>query len=156
MPNSINWSLTVLGSGPLTKRWQERSVQLGVAEHVTWTGRVGRDVAIARMSASHVMVVTSVYDLTSSVIIEALSVGLPVICPDHYGFRDAIDESCGLKVATTSLADISRGIANAIERLHDDEAGRQRLASSALERANHYSWKETGRLVSRIYEAQVG
>jgi len=156
LPNSINWSLTVLGSGPLTNRWKERSVQLGVADHVTWTGRVGRDVAIARMSASHVMVVTSVYDLTSSVIIEALSVGLPVICPDHYGFRDAIDESCGLKVATTSLADISRGIADAIERLHDDEAGRQRLASSALERANHYSWKETGRLVSRIYEAQAG
>ena len=156
LPNSINWSLTVLGSGPLTKRWQERSVQLGVAEHVTWTGRVGRDVAIARMSASHVMVVTSVYDLTSSVIIEALSVGLPVICPDHCGFRDAIDESCGLKVATTSLADISRGIADALERLHDDDAGRQRLAGSAIERANHYSWKETARLVSRIYEAQAG
>jgi len=156
LPNSINWSLTVLGSGPLTNRWQERSVQLGVADHVTWTGRVGRDVAIARMSASHVMVVTSVYDLTSSVIIEALSVGLPVICPDHYGFTDAIDESCGFKVATTSLAEISRGIADALERLHDDDAGRQRLASSALERAKHYSWKEIGRLVSRIYEAQAG
>ncbi len=156
LPNSINWSLTVLGSGPLTKRWQERSVQLGVADHVIWTGRVGRDVAIARMSASHVMVVTSVYDLTSSVIIEALSVGLPVICPDHYGFRDAIDESCGLKVATASLADISRGIADALERLHDDDAGRQRLAGSAIERAKYYSWKETGRLVSRIYEAQAG
>ena len=101
------------------------------------------------------MVVSSVYDLTSTVIIEALCVGLPVICPDHYGFRDAIDESCGYKVPTDSLAVISRGIARAIEQLHDDESRRQELARGALERAKHYSWEETGRFVSELYEAQV-
>jgi glycosyltransferase involved in cell wall biosynthesis len=101
------------------------------------------------------MVVTSLHDLTSSVLIEALCVGLPVICPDHYGFRDAIDDSCGFKVETTSLEEMSQGVARALTILHDDEARRQRLAHGALQRSKNYSWEETGQLVSRIYAAQV-
>jgi glycosyltransferase involved in cell wall biosynthesis len=155
VPHSVDWTLTVLGSGPLTDKWQELAVSLGVADRVDWAGRVSRDIAIARMSESHVMVVTSLHDLTSSVLIEALCVGLPVICPDHFGFRDAIDDSCGFKVATTSLTGLLQGIASALTVLHDDEARRQRLARGALERSKIYSWEETGQLVSRIYESKL-
>lgn len=155
LPHTVDWTLTVLGSGPLTNRWQELARSLGLADRVDWAGRVSRDVAIARMSESHVMVVTSLHDLTSSVLIEALCVGLPVVCPDHYGFRDAIDDSCGFKIATTSLTGISQGMASALTVLHDDEARRQRLARGALVRSKNYSWEETGRLVSRIYEKKL-
>lgn len=153
LPRTVDWTLTVIGSGPLTNTWQALATSLGVADRVDWTGRVTRDVAISRMAECHVMVVTSLHDLTSSVLIEALCVGLPVICPDHYGFRDAIDNSCGFKVATTSLADISQGIANALVTLHDDEAERQRLSHGALERSKLYSWDQTGKIVSGIYES---
>ena len=155
LPGNVKWSLTVLGSGPLTSRWQDQAAALGVADNIVWTGRVSRDVAIASVSESHVMVVTSVYDLTSTVIVEALCVGLPVICPDHYGFSDAITDSCGFKVATSSLAEISKGIAESLEVLYGDEAGRQRLARGALERAGHYSWEETGRIVSDLYASRA-
>lgn len=156
LPQTVDWTLTVLGSGPLTSKWQDLAVSLGVAGRVDWTGRVSRDVAIARMSESHVMVVTSLHDLSSSVLIEALCVGLPVICPDHFGFRDAIDDTCGFKVTTTSLTGMSQGIARALTILHDDEVRRQRLARGALERSRNYSWEETGRLVAQIYQAQAG
>jgi len=155
LPHTVDWTLTVLGSGPLTNKWQALAVSLGVADRVDWAGRVSRDVAIARMSESHVMVVTSLHDLTSSVLIEALCVGLPVICPDHFGFRDAIDDTCGFKVTTMSLTGMSQGIASALTVLHDDEARRQGLARGALERSKNYSWEKTGRLVSRVYQAQV-
>ena len=155
LPDSVNWTLTVLGSGHLTDSWKSLAQRLGLEDRIEWTGRVDRDVALARMSDAHVMVVTSVHDLTSTVIIEALCMGLPVICPDHYGFSDAIDSSCGFKVGTESLEAISRGIAAALQRLHDNESERRRLASGALERAKHFSWQETGELVSRLYESRV-
>jgi len=155
LPTEVDWELTVLGSGPLTGNWRDHAAELGVAEHVTWTGHISRDVAIERMSGSHVMVVTSVYDLTSTVIVEALCLGLPVICPNHYGFRDAVDATCGIKVPTTSLNDITLGIAAALERLHDDEAQRRKLARGALQRAKHFSWEIIGQFVSGIYETRV-
>ena len=155
LPRTVDWTLTVIGSGPLTNTWQALAVSLGVDDRVDWTGRVSRDVAISRMAECHVMVVTSVHDLTSSVLIEALCVGLPVICPDHYGFRDAIDDSCGFKVATSSLENISEGIANALVTLHDDEPRRQRLSHGALERSKLYNWDQTGKFVSGIYESII-
>jgi glycosyltransferase involved in cell wall biosynthesis len=155
LPRTVNWTLTVLGSGPLTNKWQELATSLGVADRVDWIGRVSRDAAISRMAECHVMVVTSLHDLTSSVLIEALCVGLPVICPDHYGFRDAIDDSCGFRVATTSLSDISQGIANALVTLHDDEVRRRRLSHGALERSELYGWDQTGKHVSEIYESII-
>ncbi len=155
LPASVDWRLTVLGAGPMTGAWQEHGRSLGIDGGVEWTGRVSRDDAIARMSGSHVMVITSLHDLTSSVLIEALCVGLPVICPDHYGFRDAIDETCGFKVDTSSLEQISAGIADALSVLNGDEALRLRLARGALKRAQHYTWEETGRLVSAIYESKI-
>ena len=101
------------------------------------------------------MAITSLYDLTSTVLVEALSVGLPVICPDHYGFRDAIDESCGIKVGVDSLEMIREGMATAIRKLHDDETARRRLAQGALRKASAYAWSEAGALASRLYERQV-
>ena len=155
LPRTVDWTLAVLGSGPLTNKWQALATSLGVADRVDWIGRLSRDGAISRMAECHVMVVTSLHDLTSSVLIEALCVGLPVICPDHYGFRDAIDDSCGIRVATTSLADISQGMANALVMLDDDEAKRRRLSHGALERSKLYGWDQTGNFVSEIYESII-
>jgi glycosyltransferase involved in cell wall biosynthesis len=155
LPSNVKWTLTVLGSGPMTDQWQKRAATVGVNDRIEWAGRVSRDEAIAKVSQSHVMVITSLHDLTSSVLIEALCVGLPVICPDHFGFRDAIDDTCGVKVATESLEGISDGICAALTALHDDEARRRLLARGALERSRHYSWAETGRLASRIYESRT-
>jgi glycosyltransferase involved in cell wall biosynthesis len=155
LPERVQWKLTVLGAGAMTESWQQHAKALGIDAGVEWTGRISREDAIARMSGSHVMVVTSLHDLTSSVLVEALCVGLPVICPDHYGFRDAVDETCGFKVDTASLEAISAGIAKALTLLHDDEPARQQLARGAIERAQRYTWAETGRLVSTIYESKL-
>ncbi len=156
LPDEVQWQLEVLGDGPMTVTWQGLASSLGLNRNILWTGRISRTGAIHRLAQSHVIVVTSLHDLTSSVIIEALSVAVPVICPNHFGFQDAIDESCGIKVSVVSLSDISDGICRAIQTLHDDEQYRQGLARGALQRSTHFSWKTTGDLVSQIYEGQVG
>ena len=155
LPSDMPWELTVLGAGPLTDAWREQARSLGLDDRIRWTGRIPRDEAVARVRASHVMVVTSLYDLTSTVVVEALAVGLPVICPDHYGFSDAIDETCGIKVAADSVGTIRNGVTEAIRRLYVDEAERRRLARGAVRRAGSFAWNETGALVSRIYQRQA-
>jgi glycosyltransferase involved in cell wall biosynthesis len=155
LPAETRWHLTVLGTGPQTEHWRNRATSLGLQDRIRWTGRIPRSEAIALMRTSHVFVVSSLYDLTSSVVVEALSVGVPVICPDHFGFSDAVDDSCGIKVPVDSIATIRAGLATGIRTLYDDEARRRRLASGALRRASTFEWSETGDLVSRLYARQV-
>lgn len=155
LPRDVNWQLTVLGDGPLTKKWKATAASLGIAERIVWPGRVSRDHAIETMAKSHLMVISSVYDLTSSVLIEALSVGLPVVCPDHYGFRDAVDETCGFRVAVSSLGDIRDGFTRSIRLIHDDESLRRKMAYRALEKSREYRWEKTGKMVAQLYETRA-
>jgi glycosyltransferase involved in cell wall biosynthesis len=106
------------------------------------------------MQQAHVLVITSVYDLTSSVLVEALANGLPVICPDHCGFRDAIDETCGIKVSANTPTQFVGGLAAALVGSFNEDV-RYSLATGAIGRSGKYAWCSKAMAVDEIYR-QVG
>ena len=125
-----------------------------LSDRCEWLGQVPRETVLRRMQTSHVLVVTSVYDLTSSVVVEALANGLPVICPDHCGFKDAITPDCGIKVSASSKSELVRGLADAI-RLFFDEDHRLELAYGAIARSTAFDWASKARVVDEIYRAKL-
>ena len=96
------------------------------------------------------MVITSIYDLTSTVLVEALSACLPVICPDHCGFTDAITPECGIKVPAASRRALIAGLCDGIVRLND-EAVRLQLAEGAGRQSTTFDWGLKAKTVSDIY-----
>jgi glycosyltransferase involved in cell wall biosynthesis len=106
------------------------------------------------MQTAHALVVTSVYDLTSTVVVEALANGLPVICPDHCGFTDAITPECGIKVAAASTRELVRGLTDAIHLLFEEDR-RWELARGALARSAAYRWDAKARAIDETYRARV-
>jgi glycosyltransferase involved in cell wall biosynthesis len=152
LPERINWTLEILGSGPCTGRWRRKCRGLRLEARCLWRGQVHRDLALERMRASHVLVISSLYELTSSVTVEALACGLPVICPDLYGFRDAVPPECGIRVPARSAKDLGEGIAQAIIRLHDNEEVRRRMAEAALRQSRSYDWLHKVEAISKLYE----
>jgi glycosyltransferase involved in cell wall biosynthesis len=154
LPPSIHWKLTVLGDGPSSAKWQRMARRLGIADRCTWLGHIPREAVLQQMHAAHALVITSVYDLTSTVLVEALANGLPVICPDHCGFTDAITPNCGIRVPATSRQSIVNGLRDALLRI-DDESLRMHLAEGALARSLHFSWDRKASLVSEIYRIKA-
>jgi glycosyltransferase involved in cell wall biosynthesis len=150
LPADLNWRLTIIGDGPCTAHWHKIARNLGVDNRCDWLGQVPRQTVLQIMQKAHVLVITSVYDLTSTVLVEALANGLPVICPDHCGFTDAITPECGIKVPASSKRKLVLGLRNAIVRLND-ETFRLRLADGALTRSTDYEWGRKARTVSDIY-----
>ncbi len=151
-----SWNLTVLGAGPRTKAWQRKARQLGIADCCRWTGWIARDEALAVMRRAHVMVITSLKDLSSTVTVEALAQGLPVVCPDHCGFSDVVTGNCGIKIPIPTVSAFQQGLKAALQRLAADEALRQRLARGALARATEFSWEKKAAQVDEIYRSVVG
>jgi glycosyltransferase involved in cell wall biosynthesis len=152
--SSVEWRLTVLGSGPCTKEWRRLSEKLTLGSRVSWAGQLCRHEALTVMQQAQVLVITSVYDLTSTVLVEALANGLPVICPDHCGFRDAIDESCGIKVPADTPPHLIDGLARALIRL-SDERTRYKLASACISRSEKFDWEKKAVAVDEIYQRVV-
>lgn len=154
LPADVNWRLTIIGEGPCTARWRKIARNHGIADRCDWLGKVPRQTVLQQMQTAHALVITSVYDLTSTVLVEALANGLPVICPDHCGFTDAITPECGIKVPASSARGLILGLSNAIAGLND-EAYRLRLAHGALNRSRDYEWDRKARRVSDIYYSKA-
>lgn len=152
--NRVDWRLTVLGSGPCTGEWRRLSGKLGLDARIHWTGQLTRDQSLLTMQQAHALVITSVYDLTSTVLVEALANGIPVICPDHCGFRDAIDESCGVKVPAETPSQIVGGLVDSVSRLSRENA-RYDLAQGAMRRSSAYAWEHKALSMDIIYRSKV-
>ncbi len=150
LPADLNWRLTIVGDGPCSTKWRKFAMINGVADHCEWLGRVPRSTALEKMQQAHALVITSVYDLTSTVLVEALAAGLPVLCPDHCGFADAITPECGIKVPAASTRELISGLRDGIVRLND-ETVRFQLAEGAIRRSANYEWDRKALVVSEIY-----
>lgn len=151
LPVGVSWTLDVLGQGIMTERWRRLTRRLGLGARVRFHGSLPRSAALQVMSESHVLLITSMRDLTSSVTVEGLALGLPTIAPDHCGFRDAITDACGMLVPVHDADGFCASLAAAVQRMAGNEHARQRLAHGALARAHTFAWDAKACAVSSIY-----
>jgi len=151
VPESMDWRLDIFGDGPCQSNWRALALHLGIDARCRWHGQLPRDEALSRLRRSHILVVTSVKDLTSTVIIEALASGVPVICPDHCGFSDAVTAHCGIKIPIKSVRRFVSALAETIASVHSDEGWRRHLAAGALKRARDFTLEAKTEMIERIY-----
>ena len=112
MPADMEWQLDILGKGPCTEKWQKVASKLGIGNRCHWRGWLPREEAMSIVHRSHIFVITSLKDLTSTVLLEALSQGVPVLCPDHCGFSNVVTAECGIKVPIQSLKQFETDLAS--------------------------------------------
>ncbi len=143
--------LHVIGKGRETKRWQNLAKKLKI-DNIIWHGWVQRSEALRIMQSAHAFVITSMCDLTSTVILEALSCALPVVTVDHCGFSNVINENCGIKIPVNNKNQIITDLAKAIDLLFNNEKLRQHLSENALKRATDFSWEKKTKEINHIYK----
>jgi len=140
LPVDRKWTLDVLGDGPEAERWRRLTARLGLSDRVRFHGWLPRSEAAELVKSAHLFALSSVHDLTSTVLLEALGCGVPVVCLDHCGFADVVDESCGIKVPVGSVKRVIAGFADAIEKMMD-ERHRRRCGAGAVLKAREYLWE---------------
>lgn len=148
-------TVEVLGEGPETEGWKRLALKLNVDRCLSWRGRVPRSQALDIMRGSHLLACPSVKEASSIVVIEAVSLGLPVICHDACGMGIVIDENCGLKVPLCSPETSIEGFAVAIKQVMNDPRKVEVFSRGALERAKELTWEAKAREISGAYEQIV-
>lgn len=151
----VDWELNILGQGAQTAAWKDLADQLGISRRCLFYGWIPRETALSIMETAHVMLITSLRDLSSTVTVEALSLGLPVICLDHCGFTDIITDECGVLIPVTTPSEVIKELAKTIELFAFDEETRQRLAYGALRRAKDFTWQIKAQLIEQVYRAKL-
>lgn len=145
-----NVELHVIGEGSCTRRWKRQAEKLNV-NNIVWHGWIKRNEALDIMQKCHAFCITSLSDLTSTVTLEALSLGLPTITLDHCGFSNVITEECGFKIKIDNHKQVVSDIARAIDVLINNEEKRRHMAIAARNRSLDYSWEKKAEVINAIY-----
>ncbi|HET9630699.1 MAG TPA: glycosyltransferase, partial [Novosphingobium sp.] len=121
-------TLTVVGHGPLAADLKARAENLGIADRVRFTGRLGTTETLAEIAAADALVLPSFMEGLPVVLIEALALGRPVIASQVAGIPEAVVHGHnGLLVPPLDVA----SLAEAMENLIDSPALRRQLAANA-------------------------
>lgn len=151
----IRIHLNIIGDGPCRKQWQSLAEKLHVDEYCSWFGRIPHSEALRLMNEADCFLFSSWKEATSTVINEALSSGLGVICHDTCGMSIAIDSTCGIKLPLISPENSIRGFADAIIRLHNNRELIRNLSEGALQRARKLSWENKARIMLETYRKYI-
>jgi len=149
----IPLELTIIGNGREGVPWRRLGRELGIDGHCRWVGAVEHEEAQRMIAESDVMLLTSVQEATTTVVMEALSAGVPVVCHDICGFGAVVDETCGIKIPLVNPKSSVRGLSEALVRLGRDPDLIALLGRGALNRAADFTWEQKAETLVQIYRA---
>ncbi len=108
----FNFQLTIIGDGDL--RNQMHRLSTPILEKVCWTGWVSKEKAMEIVKHSDLLIHTSLKEGTPHSILEAIGMGIPVICHDTCGMGVVVNNNNGFKMpyidSKTSIEYISNKI----------------------------------------------
>jgi glycosyltransferase involved in cell wall biosynthesis len=148
---------SIIGSGPEESRLRAMVDRCQLQDKVDLVQAVPRDELLARMAECDVFLFPSLRDGGGAVVLEAMSVGKPVVCLDTGGPGMHVTEKSGVKITAASAANAVHELAGALERLYLDEGLRQEMGEAAKERAALvYHWDRLGDSLLEIYRQGLG
>lgn len=148
--------VSVLGQGSRKAHWQRLAKRLGIEDRITWLGQLSHDAALEQFRNADAFAFTSLRDTTGTVCVEAIAAGLPVICFDHQGVGDIINENCGIKIPVDNPKSATQNWAAAIRRLATDSKLVEQLSQGARQRAQDYLWSRNGRRMAHVLFRAMG
>ena len=155
MCGSSGWRLDILGEGPETEAWKCLAEKLGIADGLEWHGRVSHENALKIMNDGHVLAFPSLKEGTPHVVLEALSLGLPVICHDACGMGVVVTKECGFKMPLKDPNTSINGFSNAILSILRKPHIVSEMSVGALKRAKELIWSEKVKAISSAFEIAV-
>jgi glycosyltransferase involved in cell wall biosynthesis len=153
LPRSRNWSVTLVGDGPLLPELQELAGELGVSDRTTFHGFANTSEMPGLLTAFDIVVVPSRLDMRVLVTIEAMAAGAAVVVSDAtavWGPGDLIeDEVTGLVYQSGDPA----ALAQRLCRLLDDPGLVAKLQANGARRSADFgpdSFARTMAVAARV------
>jgi glycosyltransferase involved in cell wall biosynthesis len=139
--------LEIIGDGEERARLESLAAGLGIARDsgsaasVDFVGWLSQSGCADRLRRSDCLVLPSIYECGGAVVLEAMSVGKPVIATDWGGPADYLDPGCGILVPPTSRRAFVEGLRDAMVRMAKSPQDRERLGANGIAKVRReYDW----------------
>lgn len=140
--------MTVAGSGPESARLIQLAHDLGVADAVTFAGRVDNEHMAELYHRADIMLNTSLADNMPISFLEALASGVPIVSTDVGGIPYLVTD--GEQALLAPAAD-DEALAARVEHLWLDPQLRGRLQRAGLELVGQFEWTQVRGALLQTY-----
>ena len=148
--------LLVAGAGGEQEKMEALAQELGVTDRVRFLGRVPRETMESLFQECDALLFTSLRDSFGSVVLEAMSHGLPIIALNHQGIRAFVPEDAAIKVPVDSPEQVVGDLAKAFEFLKANPQAQLNMSKAALAFADQQTWQHRAEAMNTLYAQTLG
>lgn len=154
--SGIDVELQIIGDGPERARLEALSSALELDKNVIFSGFKKQSECLSILNKSDALILNSVWECGGAVVLEAMSVGLPVIAADWGGPADYVDATCGVLVSPIPRNSFSNRLAEAIAFLEKYGDRRRHMGAAGAERVrNLFDWNKKVDRIVEIYGESI-
>lgn len=141
-----NIHMTIIGNGSEKKRLTEYILKNRLEEFVEIMPEVPREQVLTKLCDADIYVFPSLREGGSWALMEALSVGLPVVCLNWTGMKIIANKECGILINPDEYSKVLDAFTNALENLIENPEMRMTMGNNARNRmTKEFNWDRVGR-----------
>lgn len=125
----------------------------GIQGQCYWHGNVEHDKILGMMAEADLLFFTSIMEATSTVVLEAISVGLPVLCLNTCGFGPIVKDFAGITIEVSNPDQAVADFASKLLCVYDNRDILNNLSQQIILNRQSLTWDSKARKTAEIYKA---
>lgn len=153
IPCNYNIKLTIIGSGPDEESIKKLIFKLGLSNRITQIPFIPRLEVLKQLEQSDVYLFGSLKEACNLSLLEAMAIGLPVICLNWSGMAISTDDSCAIRLPVTNPEQMPEDMAAAIIKLIENPELRESMGKAGRKRIKEiYNWENKGDFINKLLD----
>lgn len=153
IPQNLDYQVRIVGDGPeLEHLCSRRNDNSNLTKHVYFTGEIPYTDMEKEYAMADVFIMPSIRETTGTVLLEAISKGIPVITINKFGGATLIDENTGWLYNGSDQESYIENLKTAIMECIENPGEVVRRGNNARKKAERYTWQEKNKKYQKIYD----
>lgn len=136
-----------------TEKYKKYAQTLGIDNICVWHGQIPNNEVLMLMQKSHLFFFTSIFEATSTVILEAIQNKLPIVCFDRCGFGPIVDSSIGRKIQLSTPQNAIIDFAREITELYNHKNLLDTMSNNCIKKQQELSWDNKAKQMVELYNS---
>ncbi len=152
LPEHLDFEYYIVGSGSQKQSIIKEIKALGLNNKVLIIDELPRNKVLDFLQYSDVFIFPSLREGGSWALMEAMAIGLPVICLNWAGMRIITDDKCAVRLSVTSPEQMPKDMAKAIVQLIENSDLCRRMGENARRRIQTvFNWGAKGKFMEDLF-----
>jgi glycosyltransferase involved in cell wall biosynthesis len=152
---AVRFQIVGTGDEAQNKFYTDLATSLGLNHLIIWHKSVSNDEVLKLMNESHLFFFTSVSEDTSTVVMEALSCNLPVLCFNTCGFGPVVNTSVGITIELSNPNESVKEFAKNIDYLYHHRQLLSTFSKNCYQRQVELSWDNKALTMIHLYQITI-